>query len=79
MSDIHGYRDMRALRQPNRETGEMRLLQPGHLLPLHKEPEEEEDRPSDNLQELLVEYGQEKALQERQLIFFILLLSASAG
>jgi hypothetical protein len=35
----------------------MRLLQQGHLLSMHKEPEKKEDRPQDNLQELLVEHG----------------------
>jgi hypothetical protein len=45
----------------------MRLLQQNRLLSLHKEPEEEENRPPRDMQELLVEHEQEAAVQEREL------------
>jgi ribosomal protein L15E len=73
-SEIHGNRNMRTLRQSDRQAREMRLLHQGHLLSMHKEPEAEEDRPQDNLQGLLVEYEQEKAVQKRELTDLSILL-----
>jgi len=57
------------MQQPDREAGEMRILQPPAVQLLRKKREKEENRPPLHLQELLEQHRQEKHVQERELIF----------
>jgi hypothetical protein len=48
------------MREPDGKNRQMQLLRQEHLQFLHKEPEEEEDRPQDDLQGLLEQHRKEK-------------------
>lgn len=58
---------MREMRKPDREDKEVRLLHAEHLQFLHKEPEKEENRAQDSLQDVLDQHSEENAVQEREL------------
>jgi hypothetical protein len=58
---------MRKMRKPDRENKEVRLLHAEHLLFLHKEPEKEENRAPDNLQDVLDQHTEAGPVQELEL------------